>query len=80
MPVLSGRAQYRPECKTEFVFERTLTPWTKSVDYPVSAGKDWMQFFVGFTAAESYAPMASHGECGHAVTTGCHTINERKET
>ena len=48
------------ECKTEFVFERTLSPWTKSVDYPVSAGKDWMQFFVGFTAAEGYAPMASH--------------------
>ena len=48
------------ECKTEYVFERASTPWTKSVDYPVSAGKDWMQFFVGFTAAESYAPNASH--------------------
>jgi GH35 family endo-1,4-beta-xylanase len=47
-------------CKTEYVFERNSSPWTKSVDYPVSAGKDWMQFFVGFKAAESYAPNGAH--------------------
>lgn len=48
------------ECKTEFVFERASTPWTKSVGYPVSVGKDWTQMFVRFKSAESYAPDAAH--------------------
>lgn len=44
------------EGQTEFVFELARDPWTKSVSYPVRAGRDWKQYHVPFVAVESYAP------------------------
>jgi len=43
------------EGQTEFVFEIARDPWTKSVSYPVRAGREWKQYHVPFVAAESYA-------------------------
>ena len=43
------------EALTEFVFELGKDPWTKSISYPVRAGKDWTLFQMPFKAAESYA-------------------------
>jgi GH35 family endo-1,4-beta-xylanase len=44
------------EGMTEFVLEKNGDPWTKSVIYPVRAGKDWIKFQVPFAVTESYAP------------------------
>jgi GH35 family endo-1,4-beta-xylanase len=43
------------ECQSEFVFEKAGAPYTKSVSFPVRAGKDWTRIYVPFEAAEDYA-------------------------
>jgi len=45
--------------KAEFLFERSQSPWTKSVVQPVSASADsakWRLWRIPFEAAEDYAP------------------------
>ncbi|HEX9620724.1 MAG TPA: endo-1,4-beta-xylanase, partial [Polyangiaceae bacterium] len=44
------------EGQTEFVFELARDPWTKSVSYPVRAGRAWKKIYVPFVAEESYEP------------------------
>jgi len=42
------------EGQTELVFEQARPPWTKSVSYPVRAGREWRQVHVPFVAAIDY--------------------------
>ena len=42
------------EARTEFVFELAREPWTKSVQYPVRAGREWRKFNVPFVSTGSY--------------------------
>ncbi len=42
------------EGQTEFVFELAHEPWTKSVTFPVRAGRTWKKIFVPFQAVMSY--------------------------
>jgi GH35 family endo-1,4-beta-xylanase len=44
------------EGQTEFVFELARDPWTKSISYPVKAGREWLTFNVRFMASGSYGP------------------------
>jgi GH35 family endo-1,4-beta-xylanase len=48
------------EAKSAFVYERLGEPWTKSVEYALSAGPQWRHFFIPFTAAEGYEAGKSH--------------------
>jgi endo-1,4-beta-xylanase len=48
------------EIETAFVFERGSEPWTKSIEYKVSAGPEWKKFEVKFLAEESYEPGKAH--------------------
>lgn len=43
------------EAETQFVFELGQEPWTKSIDYPVRASKEWRLIHVPFVAAEDLA-------------------------
>lgn len=45
--------------RTEFLFERSGNPWTKSVTQSVAGStnpRTWKRVFIPFTAAETYAP------------------------
>lgn len=44
------------EVRSEFVFERAGEPWTKSASHPIRAGREWVHFFIPFSAVESYEP------------------------
>jgi endo-1,4-beta-xylanase len=56
---LKSRAE-SGESKTEFVFERSAEPWTKSVSFPLGAGQAWRQIQIPFEAAESEAKGLAH--------------------
>ena len=43
------------EARSEFVLELDREPYTKSVSFPLTAGKRWEKFFIPFTAAADYA-------------------------
>ena len=42
--------------ETEFVFELGRAPYTKSIQYPIQAGSDWIRVQARFTAVAAYAP------------------------
>ncbi len=42
------------EAFSEFIFERSRDPWTKSATYPIVVGNEWKQFFVPFQCVEDY--------------------------
>jgi endo-1,4-beta-xylanase len=44
------------EGQSEFVFELSRNPYTKSVTYPLRAGQEWKQVNVAFVAAQRFAP------------------------
>jgi GH35 family endo-1,4-beta-xylanase len=44
------------EGQTEFVFELSHEPWTKSVTFPVRAARSWQQVHVPFQAVMDYPP------------------------
>lgn len=46
--------QESAEGETEFVFELAQEPWTKSISYPVRAGKEWRKIHVPFKAVQSH--------------------------
>jgi endo-1,4-beta-xylanase len=50
---LKSRAE-SAESVSEFVFERSVEPWTKSVSYPLGAAGSWRHFDIPFEAAENY--------------------------
>jgi hypothetical protein len=41
--------------ETEFVFELGRSPYSKSIQYPIQAGPDWVRVQARFTAAAAYA-------------------------
>ncbi len=41
--------------ETEFVFELAQSPYTKSIQYPITAGAEWVKVQAHFRAAKSYA-------------------------
>jgi len=43
------------ECVSEVVFEQMGDPWTKSMTYPIRAGRSWQIFEVPFESAADYA-------------------------
>jgi hypothetical protein len=42
--------------ETEFVFELGRSPYTKSIQYPIQAGSEWIRVQARFTAVAAYAP------------------------
>jgi hypothetical protein len=42
--------------ETEFVFELGRGPYTKSIQYPIQAGPEWIRVQARFTAAANYKP------------------------
>jgi hypothetical protein len=42
--------------ETQFVFEKGVAPYTKSVAYPLGVGSEWRQVRVRFLAGQSYGP------------------------
>ncbi len=44
------------EGQTEFVMELARDPWTKSVNFPILASREWKKVSVPFVAAQTYAP------------------------
>jgi len=44
------------EGQTELVLELAREPWTKSVSFPIRAGREWKKVFVRFKAVQSYQP------------------------
>jgi GH35 family endo-1,4-beta-xylanase len=48
------------EAKSEFVFERSGDPWTKSVSYTLSAGPQWKKFSIPFTIIEDRPAGGAH--------------------
>ena len=42
------------EAVTQFCVERDSDPYTKSIEFPVTAGAQWKQIQIPFVAAESY--------------------------
>jgi GH35 family endo-1,4-beta-xylanase len=48
------------EALSEFVFERLGDPWTKAVEYSLSAGPQWKKFSIPFAAVEDLAAGKSH--------------------
>jgi GH35 family endo-1,4-beta-xylanase len=49
-----GSQKETAEAQSLFVFELARDPWTKSTEYPISAGKDWRLIRVPFLAKASY--------------------------
>lgn len=39
-----------------FLFEKIGAPWNRSIQLPLTAGKDWRQFKVAFICGDDYAP------------------------
>lgn len=48
------------EAKSEFDFERNGDPWTKASTYALSAGPQWKQYSIPFTAVEDLDAGKSH--------------------
>ena len=48
------------EAKSEFDFERNGDPWTKASTYALSAGPQWKQYSISFTAVEDLDAGKSH--------------------
>jgi GH35 family endo-1,4-beta-xylanase len=48
------------EAASEFVFERVGEPWTKAVEYGLSAGPQWKRFSIPFAAVEDLEAGKSH--------------------
>jgi mannan endo-1,4-beta-mannosidase len=54
--VRSIKAQESGIAETQFVFERSSGPYTKSITYPLQVTPEWRKVQVRFTAVESYTP------------------------
>lgn len=52
-PQADGKAE------TQFVFEKSEGPYTKSITYPLFLGNEWRKIQVRFTSAEDYGPGAA---------------------
>jgi hypothetical protein len=46
--------------ETQFVFEKGVAPYTKSVAYPLGVGPEWRQVRIRFLAGQHYAPGEAH--------------------
>ena len=46
--------------ETEFVFELGQAPYTKSIQYPIQAGNDWIKVQVRFKASRAYREGEAH--------------------
>ncbi len=55
---LSGQAKTGEGARVEFMFERSTSPWTKSVTHPATSRPDgsWRAVSAAFLSAEDYAP------------------------
>ncbi|MGC4067575.1 MAG: endo-1,4-beta-xylanase [Polyangiaceae bacterium] len=60
LATLYFRTEWAPqesgEGESEFVFELSRDPYTKSVTYPLRASRDWKKIYVPFVAAQAYTP------------------------